>query len=461
VNIKDEFVKHKSALLTKGSFLQNFSFSFTGNTFIIISQFVFAPILSRIYSPDAYGIFSVFNAIASNLVLIGTMRLEGAIVLEKNEREFDQLMNVLYCLALSVTLFTCIVTFFLKNQILAWFNIGSLGNWLYSLGPFVLLGILLQITGNLTIKKKAFKEAVLYNSPTVVGSKVFNVVYGYLSKGALNGFILSETLLRFFAVFLRYKYILKSRFKGMRAWKAVDFKHIFKKYKQFPLYDLPNNWLGLFSLQIPIFILSSFGTSTIGLLGFAASLLEMPMRLLGYSIQPVFLQKVSEVYYNNPEDLKRITLELFKKLLLLGVVPFSILMVFGSEIFQIVFGNKWTLAGTFTSYLSFFYLFRLISEPMDCILIVHQKQRVLFIFQLVLLALRCIVLFVGVLFNSATISILSYGIVSGLCYLILNIIILNKAGVKVSEALKYSVPVIFVPVIILFLIKIFVLSIAR
>src|SRR5688572_10914955 len=89
-----DFKQLRKSFFKKDSFAQNFAFVFSGKAIAILVQVIFAPLLARIYSPEAYGIFSVFTAVSVNLALVSTFRLEGALVLPKEDVEFKKLLKV-------------------------------------------------------------------------------------------------------------------------------------------------------------------------------------------------------------------------------------------------------------------------------------------------------------------------------------------------------------------------------
>jgi O-antigen/teichoic acid export membrane protein len=427
-NVRREINTFKKSIFAKGSFAQNFAFTFSGNAIGIVSQIIFAPILSRIYGPEAYGLFSLFNAIATNLSIIATFRLEGALILPKTEKEFERLLKTVVFIPAVLSLLIFSITLVAKDEIESIFKIKNIGNLMYGLGPYVFLICFTQITANWVVRRKAFKDAVMYGTPIGIGARVFNVIYGWFTKGATHGLILTDVITRILSIIMRFRYILKfnpSFFFKNASWKVI--KYTVSKYRQFPLYDLPGTWINTFSTQLPIFMLTfSFGTNPVGQFGFAASLLEIPMRLLGNAVSPVFLQKASQTFHEKPEDLGRITEELYKKLLYLGVFPFAVLTVFGDLIFKWVFGPQWVQAGIFTGYLGFFYLFRLISSPLSSIFVISAKQSNLLIFQIVLFAGRVLSLYIGFfMLNNVLSGVLLFGLFNTIAYFVLSVWILQ------------------------------------
>lgn len=61
-------------------------------------------------------------------------------------------------------------------------------------------------------------------------------------------------------------------------------------------------------------------------------------------------------------------------LLALGVVPAAALMMFGAEIFSVVFGEEWTQAGQFAELLSVGFLARFVVSPVSQLLTIIERQ---------------------------------------------------------------------------------------
>jgi O-antigen/teichoic acid export membrane protein len=461
--IRAEVVHLKKGVFTKGTFAQNFAFVFSGRAVIIIMQVIFAPILARIYSPEAYGVFSLFTAVTTNLALVSTLRLEGALVLPREDKEFKQLLKSVFLIALGFSLLVTIATILGKSQIDSYFDTRGLGILIYFLGPVVFLLSFFQITTNWVTRNKAFKDAFHYGIPINVGTRVFNVVYGIFTKGAAVGLVLADIVNKLITVIIRAVFILKSNLSFLRTrLSKAAFIGIIKKYKQFPLYDLPGNWINLFSSQLPIFLItSSFGANPVGQLGFAMSLLDIPMGLLGSSVAPVFLQKIAETNRNNPADVGRITAALYKRMFYLGLFPIALITVFGDVLFGWVFGVRWEMAGIFTGYLGVYYLMRLISSPLSSIYVVLGKQQKLFYFQVGLFIGRLISLSIGAfILKDVLWTVLLFGIFNVVAYLVLAFSILSMVKAHAMRLILKTVAAIVVVIGILYGIRYLIFDIS-
>jgi O-antigen/teichoic acid export membrane protein len=71
-------------------------------------------------------------------------------------------------------------------------------------------------------------------------------------------------------------------------------------------------------------------------------------------------------------------LNTYKNLLLLGVLGFGTIAVFGEELFGFVFGQAWIEAGTFATLISPWLLFNFVGSPLTMIFSVLEKQRQMF-----------------------------------------------------------------------------------
>lgn len=454
LRLKTEVLQVKKGVFTKGTFAQNFAFVFSGRAVTILMQVIFAPILARIYSPEAYGVFAFFTAVTTNIALIATLRLEGALVLPHEEKEFRQLLKSVIIISLGFSLLVTIGSILGKPLIDTYFDTRGLGVLIYFFGPVVFLLCLFQITTNWVTRNKAFKDAFHYGIPINAGSRIFNLIYGMLTKGAAVGLVLADVLSKLVTVIVRARYILRTNFSFLKEpLGKANFVKTIKKYRQFPLFDLPGNWINLFSSQLPIFLITApFGPNPVGQLGFAMNLLDIPMGLLGSSVAPVFLQKIAETQRTNPADIGRITAGLFKRMFYLGLIPIALITVFGDVIFAWVFGQRWEMAGTFTAYLGVFYLMRLISSPLSSIYVVLGKQHQLFIFQVGLFIGRLAALLMGVLWMKDVLwTVLLFGIFNALAYMVLAFSILSMVKAHAVRLISKTVVAIAVVIGLLYL----------
>jgi O-antigen/teichoic acid export membrane protein len=192
------------------------------------------------------------------------------------------------------------------------------------------------------------------------------------------------------------------------SWRRL--RAVAHKYRAFPAAYLPGGYISMASGQLPVFMLAPvFGSTAVGLYSFSLSLLELPFNVLGVAIGPVFAQKAAETYQQDPRRLPGLTLNLYYKLLYLGLLPFSLVTVYGDVIFRVLFGPKWEMAGVITSYLGFYYVFKLLSVGTSGLYAILDKQRYYLYSNIFLFGMRALGLGIGAASKDLNLTLLLFG----------------------------------------------------
>jgi O-antigen/teichoic acid export membrane protein len=399
------------ALRRPGSFAQNFIVSMSGSAIVTVVGFLLTPILSRIYPPAAYGQFAVFNSVVSNLNLLATLAYTSAIPLPRARR--DALAVVQLNVVLTVGMFALIVIalVFLGAHVVRWLDLQSLGAWIYMMPVLMLLYNFSLTMSSWYIRTKSFRTRTTADLVMSLVSRAFTLSYGWLSGGYSTGLILGDSLgkVTLFVSLLRSGFQHELR----PLWRTFSWRRIRQaayRFREFPLYVLPGGYISTLSSQLPIFMLTgAFGSTVVGLYSFAASLLEIPVSLIGSGIAPVFYQKAAEVHNDEPERLKDITLNIYYKLLYIGLLPLGFITVFGDVIFKVIFGAQWEMAGVFTGYLGYYYIFRLTGQATGMIYNILQRQQFALLTNMMLLLMRGAGLAVGIWMKDVNMAMLLFG----------------------------------------------------
>jgi O-antigen/teichoic acid export membrane protein len=385
-------------LRTDNSFIQNFAYLFSASALGSLIQFAFFPILSRIYSPEAYGIFGLFAAFSGTLALIAGANLSRAFVLPEKEEDFKALLHTSIRLSFWFSFLVFIISIVASEPILRAFDAQAMGNWIYLLGPAVFLIALDRILIDWSVRQKAFKAFATYTIPTALGTKIFNVLYGMTISNRASGLIITYFINYFVRCYLYLRYIISGSSETLKSRpSASERKRVFKNYKDFSYYLLPGNFLNNFSGQIPIFFLPVFGMSIIqvGIYTFSLLLLDLPVRLLSSAIGPVLLQKSAETSREGLTKLAEICWRLYRNLLFISFFFILVLYVAGEDIYIIAFGEKWAEAGAIAGVLGLGYYLRIASSPLSSVIGVIRKEKQLFYFQVTLFLLRVVSLSLG------------------------------------------------------------------
>jgi O-antigen/teichoic acid export membrane protein len=106
-------------------------------------------------------------------------------------------------------------------------------------------------------------------------------------------------------------------------------------------------------------------------------MLKLPLTVIGGAIGQVYFQKIA-AKRNNGESLYEITLITIRNLFFISIIPFSILFMFGENIFCFVFGKDWALAGKYSEIMAPWLMLNLIVSPVSQLPVVIGKLKSFF-----------------------------------------------------------------------------------
>lgn len=358
-----------------------------GTAFAQILGVALLPIITRLYSPEQYGVISVYAAILGMISFMGSMNYEMGIPIAKNEeRAINVLTLSVLVLLISTSLMTLIFMLF-GESILGLLN----GEILIAYKYFIPIGVfflgLYNILTQWAYRKKNYKAITKTKFSQATSQNLISVGLGLLGKGPIGlvlGKILGQSagIVTLFTPLIKAdRYLFKLIRRKQMLWAA-------RRYISFPLYTTPRRFLGDITISLPIlFITSLYGNQVVGLFGLANSVIQLPMSLIGTSVSNVFYAESASLKGTNPKKVKELSNKVLKNLSIIGSVFLIILIFFGPLLFSFVFGNAWYDAGVYASLLSVAVVSRLIFKPISNIFDIYEKQKIALILNVLRLVL--------------------------------------------------------------------------
>lgn len=416
----------------KGSFTRDVIIVSGGKAIVTLIGFLFIPVLSRIYDPEAYGDFSIYFAIVSLLALLYTLSYPSAFVIAKNDRTFYNLFSVGSVLLIGFTLITFFVLLFFGqsiNQNTIQFDRKAY-LLLIPLGIILNGGIELFIPWNIRQKNYVFSSTLGAGHNLLI--RLFNILFGTIGNNIRYGLILGNQTGRFLALLaymLKYIPQLKNNFR-----ENVSLKNMIRAasdYRNYPLFFLPGRLVNLLRNQVAIyFIGAGFGKSVLGNFSLATSVLNIPIQILSNSLSAVFLKEANDLFMENPRQLPVFIHALLSRLFLVALLPFSILSAFGQELITFYLGDQWPLAGKMSIILGPYFFVFLTVSPVISVLQILNKERQFFVFNMTGLILNLIALTLGVFLDNIELLMIFYSACNIILYLIQCFYILKITGIS-------------------------------
>jgi O-antigen/teichoic acid export membrane protein len=92
-------------LKPKSEFSRNVLTLMTGTTIAQAIPIAISPILTRIYTPEDFGVFALYMAIAAIISVVSTGRYEMAIMLPKRNEDVNAIVKLILILLSSISIF--------------------------------------------------------------------------------------------------------------------------------------------------------------------------------------------------------------------------------------------------------------------------------------------------------------------------------------------------------------------
>ena len=365
-----------------------------------------SPILTRLYSPETFGQYSVFLSIANILSLLSTLRYDSAIILAEDEQEAIDivLLNVILCTTSSFVLL-CIIL--IDKTVLRILPINKMTDILQWIPVYVFfLSITIINTKYLmwTEYYKAIRKAKIAQETSTVFSQIaFSL---YLSNNPLNiclGRVIGALVFIFISVSPTIRHLCSK-------WQYVSLhrlKSIALKYYHFPTYTLFSALLVKANSQlIPLIIYTFFGPLTSGLFMISQTIVNRPLSFVGDSLQQVFYQKFSDTYKSHTKSIRVFFMEMSVFVTLVAILPAILVFVFAPMTISMVFGHEWEEAGLYLRILVPALTIKFIVSTTSLSMYTLKKNSFVLVWSGIFLCLSFLALFIGYIINSIVIALI-------------------------------------------------------
>lgn len=399
-----------------------------GNTISKVIVTVGGLILANYYGPSSYGIYNVFLSYIMIMPILSTIRLDSIMVMQRGATEIRNLFSGILVISFGLTLFMVTLMLILDQLGIVHFHLPIPILLLTGLGGLLTAWNITQ--NNLFTKYKFFNQI----STAFVIASLFSVAFqaifyflGLTETGLIYGWLVGLT-----ASFIYNARVAKGRIQ------KVDiplFKQSVKEHKRIVQYTYPSDAInGIANNIMPILVIIYFTQAEVGIYSMAFKILSVPLMLLSGSVSRVYFQKAVSVGYSNKKALYALT----KKVIVpnvLVIFGFVILLnTIGVYLLGIILDDKWSDLSSYIFALSFWIMARSAMNPISPVVMVINKNHYSLIFNVYLLLVNFIALYLGVMKEDFLYCIWVFSILSGIGYLVLLVLVLIDLKKNVKTA---------------------------
>ncbi len=397
----------------RGDFLKNVATLISGATFVQIIAILIYFILSRIYTPEDFGVFGLYMSIVSITGIIATGKYEMSVLLPKQDSDALTLLKLIALISITFSIFLLFPVVFLNNFLCRILGNENLSVWLYFIPLSTLFVGLFQ---GMKVYSNRFKEYRIIMAANV-GQSLTNSA-GKLAIGTLvagpAGLVIGSVLGEMTGASIFAGRFLKRKEKvfGVIKWDRI--KGLAKEYKLFPRFNMLQSVINNFSGSLPIFVFSSFFTPAItGFFTMGYTIVYRPVNMVATAFYQVLSQRIIEK--NNQRlklypDIKRFLYSLLK----LITIPFLLVALFAPVIFRVALGKEWEEAGKYTQIIIPWFFTTCLTMPLSFIPDMFMRQKKAMILDLIKFILRGASMAVGVIQNDVYFGLMLFSTTSSL-----------------------------------------------
>ncbi len=370
------FTALTSSFVKKGSFARTTMLLMSGTALSQIIQFAVAPILTRLYEPAAFGYYATYAAVVAIGGGLITAKYDLALVLPGEENQAADLLRI----AVGIVFFFSVVSLVFvqcgKQYVASWMGMQD--------NPYIVLfipaGLLLlglyELYRNWGIRNREFRRITISSVFHVGFTAAVQIFLAFFSGIGVMGLIFGQIAGQMLALVV----LLPKQWRKDFRSKNINLRNMLgmaKRYKDFPQYMLLAGLLNRTTPYIPIFVFGwYFPPAVVGFYALSQRVIKAPMSLIGSNISTTFVRKAQDLATRDIAELRKKTFQMSACMIIVGLIPALILYLFAPQLFVIIFGNKWEIAGRYTAVMSFYLLLQFAFTPLAIIFRILEKQRI-------------------------------------------------------------------------------------
>ena len=352
--------------LPKSAFAKNVVTLMTGTGLAQVIPIALSPILTRLYTPEEFGVFAFYASICAILAVLVTGKYELAVIVSKYEVEAVNLVAVTITISLVISLLLLIIAMMFGPELAGVVGRPGFEKWFYVI-PFATFVVACYHSLNFwTNRRSRYRNMAISRLVQSGISGFLQLVAGVFKVGLLGaGLIIGQVIGQLVSTL----YLSVSVTAGERKlFQRVNMKRmrcVARKYVNYPKLMLPGQMMSVGAAELPLLVLTVFyGAAVAGEYSLAQRVMAVPMTLVAGAVGDVYRQRAATEYARQGQCLE-VFITSLKRLFLVALLPVLPVLFLGPWLFELVFGTGWRGAGEIASVLSVLVFFQTLSSPLS------------------------------------------------------------------------------------------------
>lgn len=351
---------------------------------VVLAQAIYLlvlPVLTRLYTPDAFSIFSQYLSLMGILSAAFCLRFDDAVFVVAGKRKIRAVLKLGITSAFCMFILSLLVLIALKPWLVSFSDI-KLPELIYFLLPLAaMLQALYLLLCNGALKLGEARKVATTQVQRHLSISVFQVGLVFVSSLKEMGLALGDIAGKAIGVFALLGFNQRKTAQFTTPW-AYQWR-LAKTLKRFPLISAPNALINVGANQItPLILIALYDLRVAGVFYVAQRVTSAPLVLLGKAISQVYSSELADMMSSGVDVLKRSYEKMIQKLFLISVLPVVLLATLSPWLGPLILGSEWIDAGYFIALLAPSLLAQMVVTPLSNVANILNKQGMMLVWDI-------------------------------------------------------------------------------
>ncbi len=325
------------------------------------------PWLTRLYSPQEFGQFTLFAALAANIGVVACARYDFALPLAQSDDEARDLMALCARVLLAVTALSALLAL-LGHLVFDWPHMAWLPLAVFASG-------LVQWLTMWATRAQRYAALAKARVTQYGGGALAQAGGGLLGAGSL-GLIAGPVLAALVAASSLRSPAPLGGWAGLWRVPASAWRAAARKHRDFPLLNTPHAFAGALQDTLAVVLIAAWaGDASAGFWGLALRYLKAPASLVGGAVSQALYPQLARLDHQQDLTLaKQSVLQVMRTLALIAAPLTLLLLIAGPTLFALAFGERWREAGELARALSPYIAVHFVAAPLAVVTLAWRAQ---------------------------------------------------------------------------------------
>lgn len=421
----------------KYGFLRSVVTLMTGTVTSQMLTIASAPILTRLYAPEDFGVFALYGTVIFLSAPVISVRYELAIVPANDEDEAFGLLVLSCVIALCIGVSLTVLILLKSDKFMGYIGLKALMLYSWIIPISIVASGIYHASQYFCIRRQQYRRIGLSQMLQSSISTVIQIFCGQFLHLGVWGLLIGQLS----GIIISMQFLCRSMRNIWPLWYQNHRGNIFVyliqlgiRHRKHPIYMPWGGIVNSLGQKMPVLLLSTFyGPHFLGLYALAERFIQTPISLVRSASSQVLLKKMSDKHLK--EHMDKFIMRWVLIVSVLSVIPFMILYFLSKHIFSFALGNSWVISGELSKLLIPYFWGVLAVSPIATLLIIAKRQGVLLAIQVMLFLSGFSSLWLGHLwFAKGERAVLLYSLSQFCVYIIYFVALLSVAKGMAKEA---------------------------